>query len=279
MKRYVLTFVFGLIAFVFIAGLYDLIHPKIDPNELILYGNVDVRQVNIGFRVPGRVAELFFEEGDFVEKGALMAILAKDPYNNEISQQAANVIAARHSYENAELMLERRQQGIEFGGVTREDLDSSEATRNELYANLKAAEAALDIAQDNMNYTQVYAPNDGIVLTRIREPGTVVNPVDPVYTLSIISPVWVRAYINEVNLGRIFYGMKAEIMTDSGQSYEGRVGFISPMAEFTPKTVETTQLRTDLVYRLRVYADNPDHLLKQGMPVTVRLHEENKDEK
>ena len=118
---------------------------------------------------------------------------------------------------------------------------------------------------------------DGIILTRIREPGTVVNPSDPVYTLSVISPVWIRAYVNEPELSMIYYGMPAEIYTDTqegadaGPIYTGQVGFISPVAEFTPKTVETTKLRTDLVYRIRVYADNPDQYLKQGMPVTVKV--------
>jgi HlyD family secretion protein len=101
----------------------------------------------------------------------------------------------------------------------------------------------------------------------------VVNFGDPVYTLSILSPVWVRAYVSEPELGLIYPGMAAEVYTDThgGPVYTGHIGFISPVAEFTPKTVETTKLRTDLVYRLRVYADNPDQGLRQGMPVTVKL--------
>lgn len=260
-------------------GLYNLLRSKENSNELTLYGNVDVRQVNIGFRVPGRVVELLYEEGDLVPKGSLMAVLEKTPYDNDVSQQQAMVIAARTNFENAELMLNRRSLAIKMGGVTQEDLDSAQAARDEQFANLKAAEAALNSALDNMSYTEVYAPVDGTILTRIREPGTAVNAVDPVYTLSVISPVWIRAYVNETNLGNIYPGMKADISTDSGRVYQGQIGFISPIAEFTPKTVETTQLRTDLVYRIRVYADNPDHYLKQGMPVTVTLHLDNKEEK
>lgn len=99
------------------------------------------------------------------------------------------------------------------------------------------------------------------------------QPSNPVYTLSVLSPIWIRAYINEPNLGRIAFGMEAQVYTDtkSGKVYKGKIGFISPVAEFTPKTVQTTDLRTDLVYRLRIYVEDPDHLLKQGMPVTVKL--------
>lgn len=254
--------------------LYFLFREKENPNELVLFGNVDVRQVDIGFRVAGKVAELYFEEGDFVPKGALMAVLDKSPYDSQIEVARANAASVRTSLENANIVLGRRQRAVSFGGVSKEDVDNAHASSYELLANLNAAEAALNIAIDNMQYTEVHAPTDGVILTRIREPGTVVNPTDPVYTLSVCSPVWIRAYVDEPELGLISYGMKAVIYTDSGQSYTGQIGFISPVAEFTPKTVETKKLRTDLVYRLRIYADNPDHFLKQGMPVTVKLHVE-----
>ena len=91
----------------------------------------------------------------------------------------------------------------------------------------------------------------------------------PVYTLAVDNPVWVRTYVAEPDLGRIYPGQQATVSTDTGDSYQGQIGFISPQAEFTPKNVETTQLRTDLVYRLRVIVDNPDQGLRQGMPVSI----------
>lgn len=245
---------------------------------LTLYGNVDVRQVDIGFRVPGSVARLMFEEGDLVVKGALMAALDKTPYDMQAAQAAAAVTAIRVNKDNAEKLLFRRQALAETGGVSEEEMQNALANWEQLSANLLEAEAALAVAQTNLSYTEVVAPTDGIILTRIREPGSVVRESDPVYTLSIISPVWIRAFVNETQLGLIYGGMVAEIFTDTshGKTYKGKVGFISPVAEFTPKTVETTQLRTDLVYRIRVYADNPDQGLRQGMPVTVKLIAEKK---
>lgn len=242
-------------------------------HELILYGNVDVRQVDIGFRVAGQVDRLFFEEGDLVSKGTLMATLDRTPYDSQVKQASANVESIKVSLMNAEKLLKRRQELIKVGGVSQEDLDNSQASHDELRANLRAAQSALTVAIDNLSYTEAYAPTEGIILTRIREPGTVVNPTDPVYTLSVTSPVWIRAFVAEPQLGLIAYGMKAEVITDTkgGPIYKGKIGFISPVSEFTPKTVETTQLRTDLVYRLRIYVDNPDQYLKQGMPVTVRI--------
>ncbi len=279
MKRIVtITFSFAILIAIGV-GIYEVFRKRANPHEIVLYGNVDVRQVDIGFRVPGRVAELYFEEGDFVSKDALMAVLDRSPYDDQIAQAKANTAMIKANLENAHIQLNRRSQAVGFGGVSQEDVDNAYASNNELLANLYAAEAALNIAVDNMSYTEVHAPADGIILSRIREPGTVVNAVDPVYTLSVCSPVWIRAYVNEPQLGLIFYGMQAEIYTDSGQIYTGKIGFISPVAEFTPKTVETAQLRTDLVYRLRIYADNPDRYLKQGMPVTVKLHLQNKEKR
>ena len=112
----------------------------------------------------------------------------------------------------------------------------------------------------------------GIIITRIHEPGTIVSVGTPVYTLLLRNPVHIRAYVGEPDLGKIAPGTEVEITTDSTETvYSGKIGFISPRAEFTPKNVETADLRTDLVYRLRIIAKDTDNGLRQGMPVTIRL--------
>lgn len=243
-------------------------------NQIVLYGNVDVRQVDLGFRVPGLVQALYFEEGDLIPPGTLMATLDKQPYNDQALQAAAKVESAKASLINAEKVLKRRQELISDGSISKEDLDNAQASYDMQIAALKEAEAGYSVALSNLNFTELFAPNEGTILTRVREVGAVVNPTEPVYTLSITSPVWIRAFCTEPELGLIYPGMTAQVTTDNpgGRVYTGKVGFISPVAEFTPKTVETTQLRTDLVYRLRIYVDNPDRGLRQGMPVTVTLN-------
>ncbi len=274
MARKILTTIF-ILALLGIATyyIYDYYEEKQPHDTLTLYGNVDVRQVDLGFRVSGRVNEIYFEEGDLVKPGTLLGVLDKQPYLDQIRQAHANLESIKASLTNADILLKRRHELISDGSVAQEDLDNAQANKFVLEANLASAEANLAIAMTNLEFTEVFAPTKGTILTRIREPGTVVNPGDPIYTLSIVSPVWVRAFVPEIHLGDIYPGMPAEIHTDTphGPVYTGKVGFISPVAEFTPKTVETTQLRTDLVYRLRIYADNPDEGLRQGMPVTINL--------
>ena len=244
-----------------------------EKKELVLYGNVDVRQVDMGFRVPGQVDTLFFEEGDYVKKGSLMAVLDKTPYDSRLRQAKGNVLAFAVKLANAEIQLKRREELIKVGGVSQEDFDNALTSRDQLRADLEQAQAEMQVAKDNLAFTETFAPADGIILTRIREPGSVVLQSEPVYTLSVVSPVWIRAYVDEPNLGNVFFGMEAEIYTDTKgkKPYLGKVGFISPVSEFTPKTVESTELRSDLVYRLRIYVANPDWGLKQVMPVTVKL--------
>jgi HlyD family secretion protein len=119
--------------------------------------------------------------------------------------------------------------------------------------------------------TLLYSPADGIIQNRILEPGDMANPQTPVFTLALDNPLWVRAYLPEPEMGKVALGMQAWIESDSfpGQRFPGWIGYISPVSEFTPKNVETAQLRSQLVYRVRVFACNPDHRLRLGMPATV----------
>jgi HlyD family secretion protein len=214
-----------------------------------------------------------FEEGDLVPAGTLMATLDPHPYTDQVQQAAAATASTRISLNNALQLLKRREELIEGGGISIEDYENTLSSQEVLAAQLQESQAAWEVAKTNLGDTQVFAPNLGTILTRIREPGSVVKIGDPVYTLSLSAPVWIRAYITEPELGLVTPGMAVEIHTDTPQTpmYRGTVGFISPVAEFTPKTVETTQLRTDLVYRLRITAENPHQGLRQGMPVTIKI--------
>ena len=200
-----------------------------------------------------------------------MALLDKKPFQNELSLRQAELNEAQASLTNAEKLYSRISSLVKTGSVSQGDYDDALARRDEARARVKTAQARVDLAQTNLDDTEIHAPNVGTILTRVREEGSIVGEGQFVYTLALQNPVWVRTYVDEPFLGEIYEGQTATVTTDSGD------GFISPQAEFTPKSVETTQLRTDLVFRLRVIVDNPDKGLRQGMPVTVKIEKRTSD--
>lgn len=296
-----------------------------DTDSLTLYGNIDIRQVELGFRVAGRIKAMRFEEGETVAAGAVLATLDDGPYQDkqrvaeaqaaqkaaalqkqqagprpaEIAQARANLTERAADLENAQRAFERARQLRPGGVISQAALDEAQATKDMAVARLASTKEALNLleegsrvediaaaradfqaaqanaaaAQSDLADTQLIAPADGIILSRVREPGAIIAPNDIVYVLSQTRPVWVRAYIAEPQLGRIHPGLVVEVTSDTapGRAYHAHIGFISPVAEFTPKSVETPELRTDLVYRLRVIVEDADEGLRQGMPVSVRV--------
>ncbi|HYD32678.1 MAG TPA: HlyD family efflux transporter periplasmic adaptor subunit [Azospirillaceae bacterium] len=297
--------------------------PQAAPDRLVLYGNVDIRQVNLGFNAEGRIKSMAVDEGNRVEAGQSVAALEPDYYDDlkrladarvaaqraqlakmEAGNRAEEIALARAQATEAEAALTlakatlQRQEALARRDVaSRQELDAARAGVDEAQARLQARReqlalalagprkedieatraqldadlAAQSVAERRLADTTLTAPSAGTVLTRVLEPGAIVLPGSTVYTIALDTPVWVRAYVGEPDLGRVRPGMAAKVTTDGGKVYDGRIGFISPVAEFTPRTVETPDLRTSLVYRLRVVIERVDGALRQGMPVTVTL--------
>ncbi len=180
---------------------------------------------------------------------------------DDVEAARSRAEAAAHDVEAA-----RQTLALLVAGPRKEDIAAARA-------ELAARAAAVRLAQERLADTRLFAPADGTIRDRILEPGDMVSPQTPVLTLAFTDPVWVRAYVPEPDLGRVRPGMKADITTDSfpGKHYTGWVGYVSPTAEFTPKNVETPELRTRLVYQARIYACNPAGELRLGMPATVTI--------
>jgi HlyD family secretion protein len=290
-----------------------------------LWGNVDVHQVELAFRVTGRIERLDVDEGQHVEPGTPLAQLDRVPFEQDVAAATAEVAMAQAQFDkvtrgfrteeiaqaaaavrereadltNARVTLERILGLFPQGAVTRQQKDDAEArvrsseaqlasareqftlvTRGSRVediktqeANLAAAKAHLDKAQTALADATLIAPSAGIVAVRAREVGAIVQAGQTIYTVALTNPAWIRAYVPQPRLGRIKPGMPVKIEIDSmpGKQYDGTVGFISPEAEFTPKSVQTEQVRDDLVYRLRIVAKDLDNVFRQGMPVTVQI--------
>jgi HlyD family secretion protein len=294
-------------------------------NNLVLYGNVDIRQVELAFNANERISRLYVEEGNRIQKGQLLGTLETDRLQHEVASAAAkvkaqsevvkrletgsrpeeirkaraDVKAAEAEAVNTEANYRRLNFLAEKGSVTLQHRDDARAAADSAQARLQAAREVLDLAvigprkediaeakatlnaykselavsQQRLSYAYLYAPADGVIRDRIMEPGDMASPQKTVYTLALTNPVWVRAYVSEPDLGKIKLGMVAEATTDSypGKKYKGWVGFISPTAEFTPKSVETLEVRSKLVYQVRIYICNPQNELRLGMPATVTI--------
>lgn len=140
-------------------------------------------------------------------------------------------------------------------------------------ANVRSAQAALEMARIVLGYTVLRAPFSGVILVRQAELGESVVPGTPVVTLADLDHVWLRAYINEPDIAKVRLGQAVSVTTDSypGKVYRGRISFISSQAEFTPKTVETHAERVTLVYRVKIDLLNPTHELVPGLPADARI--------
>jgi len=296
--------------------------------ELVLHGNLDLRQVEISFNNSERIAAVLVQEGDRVRKGQLLARLDTSRLEpqlaqaeaqaaaqrqvverlrngsrpEEISQARANVESAKADVAKANSYYERLKSAAEISAgraVRQQDVDDARAAVrvadaklavnqkaldlaligprkeeiNENEARLRANEAQAALLRQQLADAQLVAPIDAVVRTRVMEPGEMASPPKPVLSLAVTDPKWVRAYVAEPDLGKVHPGMAAAIMVDSfpNRRFEGWVGFVSPVAEFTPKTVQTEELRTSLVYEVRVFVKDPSDQLRLGMPATVYL--------
>jgi HlyD family secretion protein len=320
----------GLIAVSLIAAFvaWRLMQGESAPMHLTLYGNIDLRQVQLSFNNSERIAAVLVQEGDRVREGQLLARLdtarlepqlaqaeaqaaaqlqvvkrlRRGSRPEEIAQARANLQAAQADLINARQQYERWKSAAEISAgraVRQQDVDNARTAVqvaearlavvqktldlaiagprreeiNENEARLKAFEAHANVLRQQLKDAQLTAPMDAVIRTRVMEPGEMASPQRPVFSLAITDPKWVRAFISEPDLGKTKPGMPAAVVVDSfaDRRFEGWIGFISPVAEFTPKTVQTEELRTSLVYEVRVFVKDPADELRLGMPASVYL--------
>lgn len=325
-KRIIPLAVLGLLALAALG--YWLLGGDDDGAQIVLQGNVDLRQIELPFNDSERIAEVLVDEGTEVKAGQVLArldtarllprvaqaearaaaqreVLRKlrnGARPEEVAQARAALAAAEAEALNARSQLQRlRSISDESNGraISPQDLEAAtaaarmseaqaESSRKALEltlagprqeeidqakAQLDAAEAELTLLERQLTDAELVAPTDGVIRNRLMEPGELATPQRPVFAIAITTPKWVRAYLSEVELSRVALGTPARVTMDSAPDapLAGKVGFISSSAEFTPKTVQTEELRTSLVYEIRVFVDDPENRLRLGMPATVTI--------
>jgi HlyD family secretion protein len=319
-KRTPLIFVLAAVVCAAVALAWWATHPRKPTDTLTLFGNVDLRQVELAFNDADRISDVLVQEGERVRKGQVIArldtsrlqpaldqvaastaaqaaVAARLRAGNrpqEVAEAKANLAAADADALNAGSQYARAASlwaaGAGQAAVSRQDVDNAKAAHDaaaakamalrkayelmvlgprredidQADAQLRSEQAQVRVLKQQLADAQLVAPVDGVVRSR---------PQRPVFDIAETDPKWVRAYVSETALPRLHPGMAASVSVDGfpGRTYRGWVGFISSVAEFTPKTVQTAELRTSLVYEVRVFVTDPADDLRLGMPATVQL--------
>ncbi len=246
-----------------------------DQGAMTLSGNVEVTEVNIGFKIPGRVLRLFTDEGRTVTRNEKIAELDSAEYVSMVNQNKALVLNAEAQYEKAHKDYDRFMVLHRDGVVSSQQMDAAQSAYDAAAAQLKLSRATLQTSDVKLADTVIYAPLNGVVLRKNIEEGETVGTGTMIFTIGDLENPWVKVYVKEDKLGLVKLGQRAEVNTDTypGKVYEGTVTYISSDAEFTPKNVQTREERVKLVFGIKVSVKNVNNELKPGMPadVTIRV--------
>jgi HlyD family secretion protein len=328
-KKVIIILIVLLLILIF--SIFFIINKLNKNKDIVLYGNVDIKQVSLSFNANGRIGKMYVKEGESVKKDQILAEI--DPatlifdieknkakvevYRNTVlklknglrpeerNQKQSKLDSTKAELENAKVQLSRLENAYTTSdgqSVSKQELDNAKlalklATAHFKEANedyklaiigsrsedIAEAEAELKIVKEELatqqyllEQTKLKSPIDAIVSSRLQEVGDMASPQHPTYLLTINDNKWVRAYIQEKQLGFIKPGMYVDVYIDSypNKSIKGKVGYISSVAEFTPKTVQTEELRTSLMYEIRIYVEDKDNLLRMGMPATIKINKQ-----
>lgn len=333
MKKSHVAVLIGLVLLGSAVAYWWLNRDKDDAQHIVLYGNVDIRQVSLAFETAGRIKNMTVQEGDRVKKDQVLAHLNTESLSiqaqqadaqlqvqqqtlneqaagnrpEEIAQAKAQVGSAKAQLENADKQYQRLAvlNNSSLGqAVSKQEVDAAKSTMKTAEAALRESEAnlqlllkgvrkedreaakaqydstkaSLDLIKYQIAQSELRSPVDGVVRARLQEVGDMTTSSKSVYTIALTDPKWVRVYASETELGQIKMGSTATILRDSQQDQPitGKIGYISSVAEFTPKTVQTEDIRTTLVYEVRIYVNDPNDQLKMGQPVTVNIDKSSK---
>ncbi len=293
------TFIVVISFLVLLSYLIILKSDKTPEGLIILSGRIEGREVNVAPKIQGRIVKLYKDEGDKVSQGELLFEIDSEQLNARyktavensqaayyaISLSQANLMKAKANYEKASKDFDRYSSLLKEELVSKSEFDRVKMQYESAKAEVKALSKAISQAEANyrasqqrlkelladLNETKLYSPISGVVLSRPAEVGEVVNPGIVVYVLVDLNRLYVKVYVPEPDIGKLKLGLPARVYIDAypDKYFNGKVTKIYEQAEFTPKNVETKEERVKLVFGVEVSVENPEGLLKPGMPADV----------
>jgi len=258
---------------IFFAGIFVLRYERAHEKIIKVSGTIEGDDVRISFRVAGQITELLTDEGMVIKKDQIVARLNQDELSKVKAEAEAALKLAEYQYKLDYDDYVRAENLFKAGAISAQKRDEAKTRADTDKANIKQLQASLALANTKLGWTDLAAPLDGYVLVKSALPGEVVQQGAPVFTAINLDDLWVTAYINEKDLGKVKLGQKAHVQTDTykGKKYDGWVSFISSQAEFTPKYIQTTEERVKYVYRIKVRVNNSSLDLKPGMPADAYI--------
>jgi len=250
-------------------------------------GTIEVTEVEISSKLSGRIETFTKEEGDTVQKGELLAELE----HKELSAQLrvaeattkvteAQIAQARTNLKNFEDNLRRIKELFKSGAATQQQLDDieskTEAARDQVRSlgySREQAQAQKNLILIQIDNAKIFAPISGRVIKKTAEMGETVFPGVPLLTLADLSKVTLKIYLKETEVGRVRLGQAVKVKVDAypKESFEGKISYVSPSAEFTPKNIQTKDERVKLVFAVKIIIPNPKELLKPGLPADAEM--------
>ena len=231
-------------------------------------GTIEAIQVNVSARMGGQIKSLLGTEGDEVRLGDTLTAIDHEMLDLQLRQSLAGLELARIQYENDRKDDQRTGELFQKGSVTQKQRDDANARFRASGARLEQARTAADIIRKNISDCYVTAPLSGMITNSTYETGETAGPGSILFTISKMDTVELVVYINEKELGYVKLGQSAEIRIDSfnDKTFSGKVVYISPQAEFTPKNIQTKQDRVKQVFGVKLNIPNPGQQLKPGIP-------------
>jgi HlyD family secretion protein len=238
-------------------------------------GNIEATETRLSFQVGGQIEKLFVDEGYYIKKDEVVAVLDTNELATAQQQAQANLEQAQSDYDRREKDYARYSQLLKQNAISAQEMDTAKNNYLGAKAKLAAAGKALELANIRLGYAKLTSPINGFVTVKSAEAGEVVQPGSPVFVAVDMNDIWLTAYIREADLGRVHLNQSVDVKTDSypGKIYKGRISFISEESEFTPKYIQTTEERVKLVYRIKIAVENPNFELKPGMPADGYIKE------
>lgn len=252
----------------------DKIYHRIEYGKSIkVSGNIEGNEVRISFRVAGLIEELIADEGWYLKTGDVIARMDRTPFIKQRDEAASALRLAKSQYELDKLDYVRAENLFTEGAVSAQQRDAAKTKSENDKAEIDKLTAALELAELNLSWTDLTSPLNGYITVKSALQGENVLVGAPVFTAIDMNDIWVSAYVDEKDLGRIKLNQKAVVKIDAFpfKHFKGWISFISQQTEFTPKYIQTTKERVKYVYRIKVKCDNSSLELKPGMPADAYI--------